>query len=94
MTINTRTAPGSLRLDELQQRIRDTEDALGVLCNIGLTDAGSNRLTFDDSELPDGQRRTILQIVAGHPPVKPGSVLVCFGPIFIEGSLQKVAVYR
>jgi hypothetical protein len=94
MTINTRTAAGSLRLDDLQQRIRDTEDDLGVLRNIGLTDAGNNRLIFDDSELPDDQRRTTLQIVADHPPVIPGSTLVCSGPTFIEGSLQQVAVYR
>lgn len=47
MTINTRTVQGSLRLDELQQRIRGTEDNLGVLRNFGLTDAGGNRLTFD-----------------------------------------------
>ena len=45
MTIHTRTAPGSLTLDELQQRIQDTEVAVGVLRNIGLTDAGSNRLS-------------------------------------------------
>ena len=94
MTIKTRTADGSLDLGELQQRIRDTEDILGILRNIGLTDAGSNRLTFDDSELPDDERRSTLQIVAGHPSANPGSVLVCFGPIFIEGSLQQVAVYR
>ena len=94
MTIKTRTAEGSLELGELQQRIRDTEDTLGVLRNIGLTDGGSNRLTFDDSELPADEKRSTLQIVAGHPPVNPGSVLVCFGPTFIEGSLQQVAVYR
>jgi len=94
MTINTRTAQGSLKLDELQQRIRDTEDDLGVLRNIGLTDAGSNRLTFDDAELPDDVKRTTLEIVTGHPPQRPGSVLVCFGPIFIGTSLQQVAVYR
>jgi hypothetical protein len=94
MTIRTRTAEGSLDLGALQQRIRDTEDSFGVLRNIGLTDAGSNRLTFDDSELPDDERRSTLQIVTGHPPVNPGSELVCFGPIFIESSLQQVAVYR
>ena len=94
MTINSRTAVGSLKLNELQQRIWDTEDALGVLFNIGVTDIGSNRLTFDDSELPDDEKRSTLQIVTGHPPVNPGSVLVCFGRIFIEGSFQPVAVYR
>ena len=94
MTINTRTAAGSLRVDELQQRIRDTEDTIGVLRNIGLTDAGNNRLTFDDSELPDDQRRSTLQIFTGHPGEIPGTVLVCSGPTFIEGSLQQVAVYR
>jgi len=94
MTIHTRTAPGSLTLDELQQRIQDTEVAVGVLRNIGLTDAGSNRLSFDDSELPDDEKLSTLQIVAGHPPEKPGSVLVCSGPIFIADSLQQVAVYR
>ena len=94
MTIHTRTAPGSLTLDELQQRIQDTEVAVGVLRNIGLTDAGGNRLSFDDSELPDDEKLSTLQIVVGHPPEKPGSVLVCSGPIFIADSLQQVAVYR
>ena len=51
----------------------------------------SNRLkAFDDSELPDDERRSTLQIVAGHPPEIPGSVLVCFGPIFIKGSLSRL----
>jgi hypothetical protein len=102
MTIHTRTAPGSLTLDELQERIKGTEDAIGVLRDIGLTDVGSigltdfgtNRLTFDDSELPGDDKQSTLQIVAGHPPEKPGFVLICFGPIFIEGALRQVAVYR
>jgi hypothetical protein len=102
MTIHTRTAPGSLTLSELQERIQGPEDSIGVLRNIGLTDAGSigltdagtNCLAFDDSELPGDDKQSTLQIVAGHPPEKPGFVLICFGPIFIEGVLQQVAVYR
>jgi hypothetical protein len=98
MALSTVTASSSLAIQELQEIVQSKERVLGKLCSMGVIDTDKDMLTFTvfngPDDIPPAGKRCSLEIVAGHPAEKVGFTLVCFGPIFVEGTLKPVAAYR
>jgi hypothetical protein len=87
-------AEGTLGLQQLQSDIQGAEGVRGVLLNIGLTETGNSLAFTGGGDIPDPEKGTTLEVVAGHPANRRGFTLVCFGPIFVQGELKSVAAYR
>jgi hypothetical protein len=87
-------ADGTLDLQQLQKDVQGAEGVRGVLVNIGLTETGNSLAFTGDGDIPDPEKGTTLELASGHPERKAGFTLVCFGPIFVQGELKRVAAYR